>query len=271
MPRTAIDYRKSCVYRIIWNHSTKYVGSTTNFKNRKSGHKSNCSNKNCKEYNRPLYKFIRETGGWSDDWCMVLVEEYPNCKSSIELLKYEREHFDFYKPELNMNKPCLKEGEVVENLKKYYVENSTKIKEKRKQYYTENIDKIKVYSKQYQIENADTIKEYNKVYHEENSDKLKEISRQYYIENLDKIKEQTALYRAENSVKIIERNKQYREENRDKKIETDKQYYIKNINKIKENNKIKHTCECGSTYTRINILRHNKTQKHVNYLNNVSV
>jgi hypothetical protein len=162
------------VYRIAYKDKTYYVGSTTNFRKRKSQHKSNCKNVKSEEYNKALYVFIRENGGWSDEWVMVLVQSYHNCKTSLELLKYEREHYDIYKPELNKQKPYLYEGEEKEKRKqyneKYKKENADKMKEYRK----ENADKNKEYQKEYQKENADKIKEYNKVYQKENANKSKE-------------------------------------------------------------------------------------------------
>ena len=105
MPIKPVDHTKSVVYRFVYNHITYYVGSTTNFTNRKSTHKCNCYNeKNEEKYNLPIYKFIRETGGWTDDWNMILVQSYPECKSSIELRMYEQEHLDLYRPDLNVNR-----------------------------------------------------------------------------------------------------------------------------------------------------------------------
>jgi GIY-YIG catalytic domain len=108
MPRTMVDYSKSCVYRIAWKDITYYVGSTTNFANRKCQHKS--AAKDVKNEFK-LYKFIRNNGGWTDEWCMVLVNEYPDFKTANELHQYERDAYDFYKPELNVNKPALRESE----------------------------------------------------------------------------------------------------------------------------------------------------------------
>ena len=198
MPRKTIDYSKALVYRIAYKDITYYVGSTTNFRNRKSQHKSNCKNVKAEDYNKALYVFIRENGGWSDDWVMVLVQSYPNCKTSIELLKYEREHYDILKPELNVIRPYLYIGEREDNFKEYRKENAEKIKEYRK----ENADKMKEYQKEYQKENADNLKEYNKVYKKENVDKIKD----YKKENADKIKEYNKVYQKENADKSKEKH-----------------------------------------------------------------
>lgn len=59
--------------------------------------------------------------------------------------------------------------------------------------------------------------------------------------------------------------KQYRIDNRQKY----KQYYKDNQEKIKQYKNQKIECECGSTYTRTSKARHEKTQKHQNYVFNI--
>lgn len=179
MPKLPIDYSKSCVYRLIHNHTTYYVGSTTNFVKRKNRHKSDCINVGGKSYNLPLYKFIRETGGWIDnDWDMILIESYPECKTSEELRKYERFHYDIIRPELNVYRPHTTEEEN----KEYRIEN-------RKAYYNENRDKISEQKKKYSVNNSDKISEQKKVYYNENRDSINEHAKVYYNENCDKINE----------------------------------------------------------------------------------
>jgi GIY-YIG catalytic domain len=172
MPRKPIDYSKSLVYRIAYKDITYYVGSTTNFRNRKNQHKNNCKSQKSEDYNKPLYKFIRENGGWSDEWVMVLIQSYPNCKTSIELRKYEREHYDILKPEFNVLKPFLKEGEKEEYQKEYC-----------------KSEKNKEYKKEYNKENANTIKEKRIQYCVNNAEKISENKKRYYVDNAEKLKE----------------------------------------------------------------------------------
>ena len=108
MPRTTTNYTKSCVYRIAWKDKTYYVGSTIDFTQREMRHKYACKDVNSDGL---LYKFIRDNGGWTEDWCMVLVNEYLDCKSTNELHQYERDAYDFYKPELNVIKPAVRDDE----------------------------------------------------------------------------------------------------------------------------------------------------------------
>jgi hypothetical protein len=66
-------------------------------------------------------------------------------------------------------------------------------------------------------------------------------------------------------------NKQYYEANKEQIKEHQKQYYEANKEQINEHRGVKITCECGSTFTRAQKLRHERTQKHKNYLLNNSI
>ena len=122
MPKKMLDYTNSCVYRIAWKEKTYYVGSTINFAQREYQHKNSC--KDVKN-GRQLYRFIRNNGGWTDDWCMVIVNEYPECKTTNELHHHERNAYDFYKPELNVHKPAVRDDERVGLPKKYIPKDTT--------------------------------------------------------------------------------------------------------------------------------------------------
>ena len=49
-----------------------YVGSTCNWRSRKSSHKSCCNNPNSKKYNNKKYQMIRDNGGW-DNFKMIQI------------------------------------------------------------------------------------------------------------------------------------------------------------------------------------------------------
>ena len=59
--------------------------------------------------------------------------------------------------------------------------------------------------------------------------------------------------------------KQYYQDNIDKFKEYKKQYRQDNVDKIKE----KYTCECGSICGFVRRSSHEKTQKHINYINSL--
>ena len=146
------NYSRAKIYKIISNQTDDiYIGSTTNFKQRKSGHKGKCNNLNSPKYNCNVYKFIRENGGW-ENWDMVLVEYY-SCETKLELEKKEREIIEKLKPTLNKNIPTRTDKEYREDSKekkakqskKYREENKEKISKRKKIWCEENKEKIKIY------------------------------------------------------------------------------------------------------------------------------
>jgi hypothetical protein len=108
MPRKEIDYSKTVIYKIVCddlNVTDNYVGSTTDFRKRKSTHKSICNNPNSKDYNRKIYQTIRDNGGW-DNWTMIEIEKYP-CTDNNEALARERYWVEKLNSSLNINVPCV--------------------------------------------------------------------------------------------------------------------------------------------------------------------
>jgi hypothetical protein len=110
------NYQQSIIYKICCKDleiQDIYIGSTTNFKQRKYRHKSNL-NKG-KNYN--IYNFIRDNGGW-DNWEMVLIKEF-KCNTKLELFSEERKTIEEFNPTLNSilpNRNC-KERKQTEKYK----------------------------------------------------------------------------------------------------------------------------------------------------------
>lgn len=139
MPRKAMDYSKSVVYKICCKDidiKDCYVGSTTCLRNRKTTHKSICNNNKHKAYNCPVYKFIRDNGNW-DNWEVVMLEEYPECKSGEELLKYEREHMEMLGATLN-------KVVIGRTMKEWCEDNKGKLQVYFQEYRENNKDEIRV-------------------------------------------------------------------------------------------------------------------------------
>jgi hypothetical protein len=153
MPRTCIDYSKSVVYRIVQNHTTHYIGSTTSFVKRKANHKSDCKNPKKKSFNFPLYKFIRANGGWDNGFEMVLIQEYPLCKNSLELEMYEREHYEAFQPNLNAKATYLTEEERKDYRLTYYNNNKAVFLKRSNDYYLNNKEHCKEKCRIYYLKN----------------------------------------------------------------------------------------------------------------------
>ena len=58
-----IFYKIFCVDKSV---DLSYIGSTADWKTRKSAHKSDCNNEKRPAYNYKVYKTIRENGGWGN-------------------------------------------------------------------------------------------------------------------------------------------------------------------------------------------------------------
>ena len=91
MPRYKINYSKSIIYKIhcIDPEVTDcYIGSTTNFSQKKYFHKHCYYNESSPYFHCELYKKIRETNGW-DNWQMTMVA-IVNCANHNELMIEEQ-------------------------------------------------------------------------------------------------------------------------------------------------------------------------------------
>ena len=105
MQKENIDYSNTIIYKIYCkDESIKdiYVGHTTNFIQRKAGHKSACKNE---KNDLKIYKIIRENGGWTN-WDMIEIAKY-NCKDSTEARIKENEHYNQLKATLNSCPPYV--------------------------------------------------------------------------------------------------------------------------------------------------------------------
>lgn len=177
-------YQNSVIYKLKHNEdyddTNIYVGSTTNFKNRKNQHKTKCNNEKNKKYNLNVYQYIRDNGGW-DNWVIIPIEQY-SCNSKKELLIRERHHIDILKSKLNIVKPGR-------TLKEWYEDNKEKINEKHKDYYEDNKKKIAEKSKQHYNDNKEQILEKVKEYYQNNKKKIAEKKKNYRKDNKEKIAE----------------------------------------------------------------------------------
>ncbi len=145
MPRKPIDYSKTIIYKIVCRDlgiTNCYVGQTTDFANRKHGHK--CF---CKTSSFYVYQFIREHGGW-ENWDMIMVEQYP-CTNLVEAGARERYWIEQLNADLNQFQPP----------------SGLSKSEYQKQYQIKNTEQIAEYMKQYNIDNRDKILEQKKLYY----------------------------------------------------------------------------------------------------------
>jgi hypothetical protein len=191
MPKKAIDYSKAVIYKICCKDlkvTDVYVGSTTNLAQRRSSHKTACTKENDKSYNSPVYRFIRDKGGF-DNWEVIKIQDV-ECTCSDDLLKIERECLERLGATLNKQVPGNQIGKSKKEYRKEYREaNKTEIVEKENRYYETNKTEILEKKKQYYDKNKDKIREQRKEYHKANRDEILEKKKQYRQDNKTEISE----------------------------------------------------------------------------------
>jgi hypothetical protein len=129
MPKQTINYENTIIYKLVCkdlNVKDLYVGHTTNFTKRKSNHKSDCNNPQNKNYDVPVYQFIRENGGW-ENWDMIEIEKY-TCEDKNEATARERYWYEELKATLNACVPARTKQE-------YYEKHKEDREQKRKKQY----------------------------------------------------------------------------------------------------------------------------------------
>lgn len=167
MPRLPIDYSRTVIYRISCNDLPEfiYVGSTTDFTNRKRKHKSDSKIEDTK-----LYQTIRENGGW-DNWRMTIIEEYAECKNCIEQRIREQKWIDELNANLNMVKSYSSQKEKTQNMKEYYEQNKEEIIPQQKKYYEQNKEQFAQKRKEYYEQNKEKILQKRKEDYQQNKER----------------------------------------------------------------------------------------------------
>jgi hypothetical protein len=226
-----IIYKIYCKNKEI---NDEYYGHTSAFRNRKYIHKNCCNNENRLEYNTEKYKIIRDNGGWHN-WEMVPIEEIKNC-SLINAKIREQYHIDLNKSTMNKNYAYITEEQIKE--------------------------KAKIYRKN----NKEVLEEKAKIYYENNKEVIAEKAKIYCENNKEVRGEKAKIYRKNNKEVIAEYGKNYRSNNKEVIAEKAKIYRKNNKEKIEEKHKEKITCACGSTFRIDAKSKHERTNKHCEFI-----
>ena len=160
-----VNYLDSIIYKIVCNDTEitdVYVGSTKDFKQRSSQHKHDCNNMNSKHYNLPVYRCIRDNGGW-DNWSIIEIEIY-SCKTKKELLAQEAYHVRSIGT-INSHIPGRTKAQ-------WYEDNREHVRVVIKAYHLKNKEQIKVYKQAYRLKNKEQIKVYKQAYRLKNKEKI---------------------------------------------------------------------------------------------------
>jgi predicted GIY-YIG superfamily endonuclease len=174
------DYSKTVIYKI--QHLDKdellYVGHTTNFTKRKALHKYDSIEKKT-----PVYKMMRENGGW-ECFTMIVLKDFP-CASKTEA--------------------CIEEDKVMREMKA----SMNKIRA-----YTTPEEKLEM-NKEYRRANKEQIIEYNQAYHQANKELLSEKKKEYYQANKELLNQKTKEYYQVNKELLSEKRREYHQANKE--------------------------------------------------------
>jgi len=202
--------------------------------------------------------------------------------SSFEVIKYGDTFIELLEeyPCNNRQELCRKEGEYQKNME---CVNKKIAGRTEKEWREDNIESIAEYRKEYNSkpEIKEQKKEYDKEYasRPEVKEHRKEHRKERYEQNKDIILEKQKQHRLEPEIKQsrIQYGKEYnsRPEVKERQKEYHKEYNsrpeVKERNKerskeYEKRGKIKIMCVCGSEHRKADTRRHEKTQKHINYI-----
>jgi len=147
------DFGKSVIYHIrdMESKEVVYVGSTTNFSQRKAAHKYDCNHEEAIQFTYPIYCHIRNNGGY--DCFEIIPIKSLKLENKTQLLISEQEEIDKHRTLVNRQKAYITIKERKEHVKQYnkkmYENNPEKFKkyreehkEEQKKYYQENKENI---------------------------------------------------------------------------------------------------------------------------------
>ena len=166
MPRTNINYDNTCFYRIVCKDlevTDFYVGHTTDFRKRKTQHKTVCHNPNANGFDTHVYDFIGQHGGW-ENWDMLLIERV-KCDDGLDARKKERRYIEEMHATLNRRIPSRTTQE-------YYLDNEEHIKTYHHQYNQSHKDLVHAYSIEYDAEHKERVLKRTNAYKLANKEKI---------------------------------------------------------------------------------------------------
>jgi len=143
-------------------------------------------------------------------------------------------------------KPCVKCGArdrykrgdcrpcVLEKNRRYYEQNSEKVREAIRRYREENPEKVRETTRRYWEENPEKVREASRRYREENPEKVRKAKSRYYEQNREKVRKAKSRYRQENREKLLEATRRYYKQNREKLLEAKSRYRQENHEKVLE-------------------------------------
>jgi hypothetical protein len=99
-------------------------------------------------------------------------------------------------------------------------------------------------------------------------EQIREKTKKYYDKNKEMCNEKSKLYYNDNKEYFEKKRKEYYELHKEELAEKKKIYIVLNKEKIKEQNSEIIECQCGTSFVKKSKARHEKSLKHLAYINN---
>jgi len=136
------DYTFYKITNINGDCELGYVGSTSNMKQRRRAHKSDCYNPNSPRYHLKLYETIRDHGGFCEFKFLILGSAKQITLNQAHII--EEEYRINLMPNLNTNRCMLTREVRLETARhEYHLDKGAK----KKLYYQANKDRIMEYNR----------------------------------------------------------------------------------------------------------------------------
>ena len=153
MPKKQVNYQNAVIYKIVCNDvniKDVYVGSTTDFRRRKTSHKKACCDINDKHHHLKVYEMIRNNQGWTN-WSMLEIEKYP-CADGNEMRARERFHYEQLHANMNSMRPFITDEERNQDAAAQKRRSRDKLRAENFELYCikKNINDVKYYIKHYE-------------------------------------------------------------------------------------------------------------------------
>ena len=158
-------------YKIEFKDS-RYIGKTTNLKQRQREHRSDCFNPKSKSYGYKLYEKLRELGSTKDEIICQKLTITENLTKK-EAAFYEGNWYEHLKPDLNDDVPNR-------SISEYRDASRDEINKMGREYYLKNRDELK----RKRNENRDELKRKRN----ENREELNRKAKEYYLKNREELK-----------------------------------------------------------------------------------
>lgn len=179
-----------------------YVGHTVSFRHRKSSHKTECNSPNRKNYNIPLYKYMREHGGF-ENWNMIVIHTQI-CKDKRDAERIETELMEQQQLKLNAKRAYISEEQLAIQKASYREQH----KEQALKYGAEYREQHKEQAVEYREQRKEQTSVYNAEYHEQHKEQKKTYNAEYYEKNRDilnaKSKAKRALLKAQLNCELLD-------------------------------------------------------------------